>query len=232
MSRISLTYLTTQADAPSFEAMSSPSPTKRFLDSTRGRVAALLRRGAHTVEELAAALGLTDNAVRAHLAALERDGLARQSGVRRQPAAGKPPAVYELDPDAEPLFSRAYAPVLAAMVEAVADRLPPGETEAVMRDVGRRVAARLGVRPSGEIEARVHAAAAILAALGGDVEIERTDDALVLRGCGCPLAAAVSRRAESCCAVEELLTQVIGGRGAPRGDPGARPRCRFLIATR
>src|SRR3712207_8581849 len=53
---------------------------KRFLETTRGQIVALLRRGTRTVEELAAALGLTDNAVRAHLAALERDGLVRQAG--------------------------------------------------------------------------------------------------------------------------------------------------------
>jgi predicted ArsR family transcriptional regulator len=47
----------------------------RFLDSTRGQILALLRVESCTVNELAAALKLTDNAVRAHLISLERDGL-------------------------------------------------------------------------------------------------------------------------------------------------------------
>jgi predicted ArsR family transcriptional regulator len=38
----------------------------RFFESTRGRIVTLLRRTAMTTEELAKALGLTDNAVRAH----------------------------------------------------------------------------------------------------------------------------------------------------------------------
>ena len=50
---------------------------ERFFASTRGRVTTLLRQGDRTVEELAQALGLTDNAVRAHLVTLERDGLVR-----------------------------------------------------------------------------------------------------------------------------------------------------------
>ena len=54
---------------------------ERFFDSTRGRVVNLLRGKSGTVIELAEALGLTDNAVRAHLLSLERDGLVRQSGV-------------------------------------------------------------------------------------------------------------------------------------------------------
>ena len=40
---------------------------ERFFASTRGQVVARLRRTPETVNELAAALGLTDNAVRSHL---------------------------------------------------------------------------------------------------------------------------------------------------------------------
>ena len=64
--------------------------------SARGRIIALLRRGASTVEELAAELGVTDNAVRAHLQLLEREGLVRATGSRQGPGAGKPATTYEL----------------------------------------------------------------------------------------------------------------------------------------
>ena len=74
--------------------------TRRFLETTRGQIVALLRRGARTVEDLAKALGLTDNAIRAHLAALERDGLVRPDGSRRGIGAGKPALVYGVPPEA------------------------------------------------------------------------------------------------------------------------------------
>ena len=51
---------------------------ERFFASTRGQIVTLLRRALRTVDELAGELGLTDNAIRAHLAALERDGLVTQ----------------------------------------------------------------------------------------------------------------------------------------------------------
>ena len=51
---------------------------EKFFESTRGQIVVLLRRSGRTVEELARALGLTDNGIRAHLAVLERDGIARQ----------------------------------------------------------------------------------------------------------------------------------------------------------
>ena len=57
--------------------------SNRFFDSTRGKIVILLRHDLHTVSELAKALNLTDNAVRAHLATLEGDGLVRRSGERR-----------------------------------------------------------------------------------------------------------------------------------------------------
>ena len=66
----------------------------RFFASTRGQVITLLRHGERTVDDLALALELTDNAVRSHLTALERDGLVRQTGVRR--GGGKPAYTYEL----------------------------------------------------------------------------------------------------------------------------------------
>jgi predicted ArsR family transcriptional regulator len=48
---------------------------ERLLASTRGEIIALLRR---SVGEMAEELKLTDNAIRSHLAALERDGLVEQ----------------------------------------------------------------------------------------------------------------------------------------------------------
>jgi len=187
------------------------------------------------VDELASALGLTDNAVRTHLAALERDGLIRQEGVRRGSGAGKPATIYALAPDAEPLFSRAYVPVLTQLLAALSSRLSVVEYEALMRDVGRRLAAGQPAPPRDRaLEPRVRAAAALLEELGGIAEVERRDDApetFFVRGCGCPLAAAVAERPETCRAVEELLATVTGAAVRERCDrSGERPRCGFEIS--
>ena len=68
--------------------------------------------------------GITDNAVRFHIATLERTGTVRRNGTVRGKGAGKPAVIYELTESAEELQSRAYAPVLAACVEELAARLP------------------------------------------------------------------------------------------------------------
>jgi len=53
------------------------------IRGTRGRVLSLLREGKWTVDDLAARLGLTDNAVRFHLDALERAGTVEKGALRR-----------------------------------------------------------------------------------------------------------------------------------------------------
>jgi predicted ArsR family transcriptional regulator len=202
---------------------------RRFLESTRGQVVLLLRRGARTVEELAQALGLTDNAVRSHLAALERDGLVRQDGVRRGAGVGKPATIYELHPDADPLLSRAYPPVLKTMLDVMLEQLPPDRSEAMLREVGRRLAAGVGGRAQGSAAARTEAAANVLRSLGGDVEVVQEGDDLMIRSNGCPLSVAVAHTPEMCAAVETLVAEVSGEPAHSCCQHGDRPRCCFAV---
>lgn len=204
----------------------------RFFETTRGQIVALLRRGSRTVEDLVHALSLTDNAIRSHLSALERDGLVRQEGVRRGTGAGKPASVYQIEPDAEALFSRAYAPVLGALLDELAEQMPAKRREALMQGVGRRLAAAAGRPPAGGAEARARAAAALLNSLGAEVQTERSDGVLVLRGCtGCPLSVAVARRPELCRTIEALLSEFVGMPVRECCDHGDKPRCCFQIST-
>src|SRR5205823_14337270 len=94
-----------------------------FFASTRGQIITLLRRSSRTVDELAQALDLTHTAVRAHLAALERDGLVQQRSERR--GSGKPSSVYDLAPAAEYLFPKFYGQLL----DVLHGRMAPEEVE-------------------------------------------------------------------------------------------------------
>ena len=194
---------------------------------TRARVVELLRTGRKTVDELASALGLTDNAVRMHLAGLERSGLVRAEGVRRSGMAGKPATIYEIAPDAEPGFSRAYAPVLAALVDVLGDTLQEQELQEVMRAVGRRLAS--GQPPlNGSLHKRVRAAAALMDQLGAVTTVESANGSgVIMRGAGCPLGVAVKESPMVCGAVRELLSVLTGAEVRETCDHGARPSCRF-----
>ena len=207
---------------------------QRFLSTTRGQVVALLWRAPRTVEELAVALGVTDNAVRTHLSSLERDGLVRQSGVRR--SGGKPAHVYDVTPAAEQLFPKAYGLVLSQVLDVLGERLPADAVEALLREVGSRLAAESGapVRGTRAPGDRVQRAVAVLEGLGSMVEIE--DDGaesgrVRLRGYSCPLASAVPAHPEVCRLIESLLADVVGASVKECCNRDARPRCGFEFAT-
>jgi predicted ArsR family transcriptional regulator len=200
---------------------------QRFFSSTKGQVAALLRRGIATVEELARELGLTDNAVRSHLAALERDGLVVQSGVRR--GVGKPAYTYALTPDAERLFPKAYGALLRLMLDVLAERLPPDTLDDLLREMGHRLAAGQATS-TGDLRARVDGAVALLGALGGLAEVKERDGGYEILGCSCPLAAAVEGHPETCLLAEALLADVIGVPVRQTCDTETLS-CRFEVGT-
>src|SRR5947209_2872249 len=112
--------------------------TTRFLGTTRGRVLESLCYVPRTAAELAEQLRLTTNAVRSHLEALGRDGLVRQTGLRR--GTRRPFVTYDLTPQGQRLFPNGYEPVLRELVEVLLERLRPVKTRGMLLEVGRRLA--------------------------------------------------------------------------------------------
>lgn len=199
---------------------------QRMLATTRGRVLALLRWGPRTVSELASAVDLTENAVRNHLSALERDGLVEQEGVRR--GAGKPAHVYQLSREAESLFPKAYATVLSELLTLVRDQQGGAGVETYLRSVGRGAGER-AKSGSPALRDRVDAAVAVLGELGGLADVLETDEAITIRGYSCPLAAIVGEHPEACALAEELVSGVVGAKAVECCDRSGSPRCSFRV---
>src|SRR5688572_32881136 len=91
-----------------------------LLPEPRRRVVALLREEGRTIPELAARLGVTPNAVRAHLASLAGQGLV-EAGAPRREGMGKPPTVYRLTAAGEELHPRGYGGLLLAILGLLAE---------------------------------------------------------------------------------------------------------------
>ncbi|HET7042904.1 MAG TPA: ArsR family transcriptional regulator [Gemmatimonadales bacterium] len=195
---------------------------------TRSKLLDLLRRSPRTVNELAAALGVTDNAVRTHLAGLTRDGLVEQVSTDRS-TGGKPARRYGLTTAGGELFPKAYAVALEGLVEELARTEGWERARALLQGVGTRVADQQ--RPSGDLAARVATAADALRQLGADLEVETTSTGWALQGYACPLSAVTSGHPEVCALVTAIVSGIAGRPAVERCAHGPTPRCRFEVAS-
>src|SRR5688572_13552132 len=108
---------------------------ERLVGETQAKMLQLLRRSRRTINDLSESLGLTDNAVRTHVAALSRDGIIEPVGTQRD-TGGKPARLYALTEAGEELFPKAYAMVLAGLVEEIARRDGRERADELLRSVG------------------------------------------------------------------------------------------------
>ena len=201
---------------------------ERLFKSTRGKILDLLRSRECTVNELADELHLTDNAVRAHLASLERDRLVVQSGMK--PGVRKPHTTYGLGPEAEHLFPKAYGRLVSLLMSIFTRQVKPKNLRAGMRAAGRKVAQEhLANLKTKSREQRIDAALGVLKELGGAATFREEDGKHFIYGNGCPIAAATANHPEACLLAESLLTEIIGSPVKEHCVRGAVPSCRFEI---
>lgn len=216
-----------------FESAGDMKGTKfgqNFFESTRGRVLDLIRAGASTVDELSNRLGLTDNAVRAHLATLERDRLIEQHGLQR--GLRKPHFIYRLSPEAEQLFPKAYHALLSMLLVVLKQRLQPEQLREILHEVAGTLAAGIDAERNSEtVEGKAKSALEVLSKLGGSARIEQENGRVLIRSnSGCPFSEVVSEHPEICRLAETLLSEITGSPVCEQCERGTSPRCSFEIA--
>jgi predicted ArsR family transcriptional regulator len=205
---------------------------KRLLDGgSRGRIVAVLQRGALTADELAAELGVTAAAIRAHIASMERDGIVQRAGQRSRTT--RPSQTFALTPDVEQLLSGAYVPFLIELVRQSAARARREQLRELMRNTGRGLAAAFprSTVSNASLAARVHEVSVLLnEQLGSTMKVEKANNHYVMRGCGCPLAALTGNHPTVCLAMETLIATLLQARVQECCDRAPRPHCCFQIA--
>lgn len=202
---------------------------QQLLDTSRGRIVTLLRRGGLTADDIAAKLKLTASAVRAQLASMERDGVVQRVGQRA--GATRPAHVFELTPEVEQLLSQAYVPLLAQFVRVFTRGLTAKEVNGLMREAGKGLAEELlgGKRPSGNLRVRVATVANLMnEQLGAVTQVEGNGE-LVIRSAACPVAALTGKHPAVCLAMESFVSEVAGVSVRECCDRSGRPRCCFEI---
>ena len=199
-----------------------------FFGTTRGRVLALLRRGIGTVDELALQLDLTDNAVRAHLTTLDRDGLVERRGTQK--GSRKPHFNYVLTSEAEQLFPKAYSTLFNQLISTLKRRIAPEELESILREVARSLAEGNTPAEDEPLESRAERAIATFESMGASPALKTVADKLVIDSVtSCPFDTSVSQHPEVCRLAETFLSEVTGLKIREHCQKGEHPKCSFEI---
>ncbi len=194
---------------------------------TRDRIVKLLLGKPQTIEELAGQLGVTENAVRAQIALLQREGAV---GIEGEVKSGRrPAAVYGVRVGVDVQYSKAYPTVLTHLVKVLGDRMPPKDFKATMKELGRDIASTVPRLP-GNARQRVEGAVQFLKTLGSLAETSEEDGKIVIKSRGCPIGQVVAQDARACIAMETLLGQLTGLPVAERCNHDGHPSCRFEIS--
>ena len=198
----------------------------RLLASTRGSILDELRRGPATVNELSERLQLSANAVRSHLAALERDRLVTWDQRERQ-GVGKPAHSYKLTADANTLTPKAYDAMLDVVLAAARERVGAKGYAQILKGAADRLAGGEGPKAAA-FAARLADTKKLLASVGAEVEVERRGNKLRLRGTDCPLASMVATHPELCGVLAGVIARRLGVAVTDCCDRTATlPRCCF-----
>ena len=199
----------------------------RFFESTRGKIVLALRGTARTVADLAGSLGLTDNAVRAHLLTLERDGLVEAGGTVK--GFRKPHFIYRLTEDARHVFPKFYDSLFNRLLDALKRRMAPSSMASVLEEVGREMGSAKAADHAEPLKDRVGNALAALEELGGSATVVSEGEKITIKSSGCPFADAVAEHPEVCKIAESLVQEIVGEPVNEHCDRTSTPRCRFEI---
>jgi predicted ArsR family transcriptional regulator len=210
------------------ESRRNPRARQPVLGTTKGKILVTLCWKRQTVSELAEGLGLTDNAVRAQLERLERDGLVAKAGSRR--GVRKPHVEYELTAEALTRFPKAYGTVLVHVVSVLRDRLRAGGSRGILLEAARRLLDQhLGRLRGRSPRQRLAAAIDKLNGAGLGIDVSERSGKTVIRSCSCPIASVTAVHPEVCALFATVLGEVLGADVSESCVKGGSPRCYFEL---
>lgn len=133
-----------------------------------------------TVDELAARLAITRNAVRLHLNALEKDRLVAPGATR--PTGGRPEQLYVLSDQGRELFPRQYSWFAQLLVDAMRQEAGSDGLRERLGEIGGRVGESLRSQTGGQPDAarQVEKLSAVMTEMGYQTKLLDAPDELPL----------------------------------------------------
>lgn len=165
-----------------------------------------------TAKELGERFGVTANALRRHLRALESEGLVEFRKEAR--GVGGPVYAYSLTDLGDALFPRAYAPLLTGLLRTVRDEAGSDAVERFVLEQMRRLAAEAGPHlAKGTPAERARRIAELLSAQGYMAEAieDASDGTLRIVEHNCAMHEVAREFPEVCAAEARFLAELVDG---------------------
>jgi len=172
------------------------------------------RNGSATIKELEDLLGVTTNAVRQHLQALQADGYVERRQVNA--GVGRPHHAYLISAKANALFACHCDDLALTLLEEVFAMEGPDRTQKLLNRVGDRLASRYAASVQGEeLQERVGQLAVALNERGVLTAVEplsggEDENVIVLHAYNCPYHELALEHRAICEMDEEVMRKVLG----------------------
>ena len=201
---------------------------KLFL-TTRGKVLRLLKKhGSCTVGFLSQQLGLSSNAIRQHLSALERDNLLTQHPVKNGPS--RPASVFSLTPEAESLFPKRYESLAIGLIHEMASHEGGTRTGNWLAQVGASAAEEYLDRVAHlSMEEKLAEVRGIMEERDSIAGWSQAELGVTIQDYNCPYAAVAQRHPEVCQVQRSFLQRLLRPATVDITCDPEESRCGFLI---
>ena len=182
-----------------------------LLGDTRARVVELVRDQPRSVATLAAELGLSEVAIRRHLAVLEEEDLVVGETVRR-PGPGRPGTIYRTTERAARLFPDRTAELANELLDFLTDRLGPEAVREFFRWRQERVKARYAnaLAGTGGRDDQVARLADLLSEDGFPSTVQADGGGLALTQGHCAIREIAEAHPEVCQVEAEMFEDLLG----------------------
>jgi predicted ArsR family transcriptional regulator len=198
--------------------------------STRMEVLEFLRRKqAASAEVISAQLGITPNAVRQHLAALEKDGLVKSEPV--QGKRGRPSLMFSLTDKADSVFPKRYGQLASMVLNELAEMGGAALLDEVFERVAARHAAPIEKQVTGmSFEGKLERVMESIRRAGTLAEQEETGDGVRVTIHNCPFRNTALKYPQVCTITPRLFVKVLGAQVSQEASIHRRdPYCSFLV---
>ncbi len=182
----------------------------RLGSSPAGQILRLLQqRGALSIKEMEAALGVTTTAVRQQLMTLMNTGMVTAATVREK--RGRPHAAYRLADKGQALFAQGYEELALALLEEVLHLPDTTTVHHMLHRVGARLGQQYAARMHGvAVAERLHELATLMTADGIANSVDERADAFVLTEYSCPYYGLAREHREVCNMEIEAMEMALG----------------------